>query len=140
MTSFIVGSLIVLGRLAALLGIILAAASKAFHVDVDSRIEHVDDLLPGANCGACGLAGCLAMAEHIVAGDASPVACPVCSSKDRADISKLIGMEHEETEPHVARILCGGGTGAKEKDSYPGVDDCRAALLIHGGPKANKEA
>ncbi len=76
------------------------------------------------------------MAEHIVAGDASPARCPVCSADARAAIFKLMGRAPEEKEPTVARLLCGGGTGCKDKEAYSGVADCRAALLVHGGPKA----
>jgi len=135
-SAFVTGSLLVLGALAVVLGIILAVASKVFHVDVDPRIEHVEDLLPGVNCGACGLAGCAAMAEHIVAGDASPALCPVCSDDARAEISRLMGQEAQEREPAVARLTCGGGSGCKDKELYQGVDECRAALLLHGGAKA----
>lgn len=136
MSSFIIGSLIVMAVLAMLLGIVLAVASKVFHVDVDPRIEQVDELLPGANCGGCGLAGCAAAAEKIVAGDAAPSICPVCGDDARAEIYELLGMSSEETEPHIARMLCGGGTGCKDKEEYHGVEDCRAAVLIQEGPKA----
>ena len=136
MTGFIVGSLIVLGTLALLLGIVLAVASKVFHVDVDHRIEEIEDLLPGVNCGACGYAGCSAAAEAIVSGDASPAECPVCSGEERVAIFEYLGVEGEEAEPGMARMLCGGGTGCKDKEDYHGVSDCRAALLIHGGQKA----
>ena len=140
MTSFIIGSLIVLGLLALFLGIILAVASKVFHMDVDPRVEQVEALLPGANCGACGLAGCAAAAEHIVAGDASPAACPVCSKDARAQIFELMGLAAQEAEPKLARMVCGGGTGCKDKEDYHGVDDCRAAVLVHGGAKACRYA
>lgn len=134
--AFVIGSLVILGALALALGIVLAVASKIFHVDVDPRVEEVEELLPGINCGACGLAGCAAMAEHIVAGDASPARCPVCNNDARGAIFRLMGLEHEEAEPEVARMLCGGGVGCKDKEAYRGVDDCRAAVLVHGGPKA----
>ncbi|MFW6158771.1 MAG: RnfABCDGE type electron transport complex subunit B [Planctomycetota bacterium] len=136
MSSFVIGSLIVLGVLALLLGIVLAVASKVFHVDTDPRIEQVEELLPGANCGACGLAGCAAAAERIVAGDTAPAICPVCSEDARARIYELLGMSAEESEPQVARVVCGGGTGCADKEAYHGVEDCRAAVLVHGGPKA----
>ncbi|MFO7898456.1 MAG: RnfABCDGE type electron transport complex subunit B [Planctomycetota bacterium] len=136
MSSFIVGSLLVLGVLALLLGIVLAVASKVFHVETDPRIEQVDELLPGANCGACGLAGCAAAAEKIVAGDAAPTVCPVCNEDARARIYELLGMSAEASEPQIARVVCGGGTGCADKEEYHGVDDCRAAVLVHGGPKA----
>ena len=136
MTSFLLGSLLVLGLLALLLGIVLAIASRVFHVDVDPRIEQVEELLPGANCGGCGLAGCAMAAEQIVAGDASPNICPVCSADARAKIFELLGLAAQESEPKVARVLCGGGAACKEKDLYHGVDDCRAAVLVQGGAKA----
>jgi Na+-translocating ferredoxin:NAD+ oxidoreductase RNF subunit RnfB len=135
-TPFIIGSLIVLGLLALLLGAALAVASKVFHVDTDPRIEQVEELLPGANCGGCGLAGCSAAAEHIVAGDASPTICPVCSDDARKQIFGLLGLTAEEGEPCIARMVCGGGTGCKDKEDYHGVGDCRAAVLVQGGPKA----
>ena len=134
--TFVVGSLIALGVLALLLGVILAVASKVFHVNVNPRIEQVEELLPGANCGGCGLAGCSALAEHIVAGDASPAQCPVCNNDARAQIFHLLGMDAEEHEPRVARMICGGGTGCKSKEDYHGIDDCRAAMQVHGGSKA----
>ncbi len=136
MTTFAVGSLIVLGLLALLLGTALALASRVFQVDVDPRIEQVEELLPGANCGACGLAGCATAAERMVTGDVSPHICPVCSEEARAEISRLLGIAVEEREPAVARMLCGGGMGCKTNKDYRGVDDCRAAVLVHGGPKA----
>jgi len=136
MTPFIIGSLIALGVLALLLGVILAVASRVFHVDVDPRIEQVEELLPGANCGGCGLAGCSAAAESIVTGDATPAICPVCNEDSRKQIFHLLGMDAEEAEPRVARMLCGGGTGCKDKEAYHGVSDCRAAMLVQGGPKA----
>ncbi len=136
MAGFIIGSLIALGVLALLLGIVLAIASKVFHVDVDHRIEEVEELLPGINCGACGYAGCEAMAEAIIAGHASPAKCPVCTNEERGGIFAFLGLEHEEAEPRIARMLCGGGTACKDKEDYVGVGDCRAAVLIHGGRKA----
>ena len=136
MTGLIIGSLIVLGMLALVLGIALAVASKVFHVDVDHRIEEVEDLLPGVNCGACGYAGCAAMAEAIVSGEASAAKCPVCASEERAAIFEYLGVEGEDAEPAMARMLCGGGAACKDKEDYRGVGDCRAAALIHGGPKA----
>ena len=56
--------------IAAVLGIILAVASKIFHVETDERIPQITECLPGANCGGCGYAGCSALAEAIVAGKA----------------------------------------------------------------------
>ena len=46
--------------------IILGIAARVFYVEEDPRIEAVADILPGANCGGCGQAGCSAAAEAMV--------------------------------------------------------------------------
>ncbi len=136
METLIISSLVVLGVLALVLGIILTIASKVFHVNIDPRIEQVEGLLPGMNCGACGLAGCGAAAEKIVAGETSPTVCPVCSEDLRAQIFRLLGRAVETRDAAVARMLCGGGTNCTDKEAYHGVADCRAAVIVHGGPKS----
>ena len=54
----------------ALLGLILGGligfTAKKFAVETDPRIEEITNLLPGANCGGCGYAGCADYARAIV--------------------------------------------------------------------------
>jgi len=45
-------------------GIILAVAYRFLRVQEDPRIEQVENLLPGTNCGACGQPGCHGFAEN----------------------------------------------------------------------------
>ena len=49
------------------IGIIAAAllyvVARRFHVEADPRIDEVESLLPGANCGGCGFSGCRAFAQ-----------------------------------------------------------------------------
>lgn len=73
----VVTAVVVLGIIAILVGILLGVAAKVFHVEVDERVTKVRELLPGANCGACGFPGCDGLAEAIVAGSAKPNGCPV---------------------------------------------------------------
>ncbi|MCL2158956.1 MAG: ferredoxin, partial [Oscillospiraceae bacterium] len=56
-------------------GLLLAAAGKWFAAEPDPRIELVNEALPAANCGGCGYAGCLALAEAIVKGEAKGSDC-----------------------------------------------------------------
>ena len=51
-------AVIVLGGIALIAAVVLFAASKKFAVFEDPRIAQVNELLPGANCGGCGFAGC----------------------------------------------------------------------------------
>lgn len=69
----ILTALIITIVLAALIGVLLAVASKFLYVEQDERIEKVTEMLPGYNCGACGKAGCANFAEALVTGEAPAV-------------------------------------------------------------------
>lgn len=66
----ILWAVLILAGLGLLLGLGLAISSKIFHVEVDTRIEDIEAILPNANCGACGFPGCQGFAEAIVNGTA----------------------------------------------------------------------
>ena len=65
MNDFMVPVLIVTG-IGILAGVILSAAAKFMAVKVDERFEKIRAELPGANCGACGYAGCDQYAQALV--------------------------------------------------------------------------
>ena len=44
--------------LATLFSYILGWANKAFHIEIDPRVQASVEALPGANCGGCGFVGC----------------------------------------------------------------------------------
>lgn len=124
------------GAIGLLFGILLAIASKVFHVDVDERIPEISALLPGANCGGCGFAGCDALAKAIVEGTSPATACAVASSEAIASICEIMGTEAVASEKKIARVRCAGTCeAAPDKYVYDGLSDCRAAALIAGGPK-----
>ena len=103
----------VLGVVGLIFGILLEVADKKLAVEVDPRISKVGEALGGANCGACGYAGCAALAEAIVSGEAKPNACPAANM---AAISEALGITVEEGEKMVARVICQGHNGvAKER-------------------------
>src|SRR3970282_1718896 len=58
--------LVVLGALGIVFGIALAIVASRCVVKVDPKVEQVRETLPGANCGACGFAGCMGYAEAVV--------------------------------------------------------------------------
>ena len=45
---------VILLVIGALLGLLLAVASKAFAVKEDPRLEPITEMMPGINCGTCG--------------------------------------------------------------------------------------
>ena len=64
----------------ALLGLLLAAilaiANKQLFVYEDPRIDEVEDMLPHANCGACGTAGCRRLRRSWCKVSCSPANAP----------------------------------------------------------------
>jgi len=126
----------VLGGLGLLVGAGLAIASKIFYVYVDPQILAVEDALPGANCGGCGLPGCSANAEAIVAGNAAPNSCVAAGEETALAIAGIMGVSIEAKEPDIARPGCTYGVAdADVKFIYDGLNDCRAAVMLNGGMK-----
>lgn len=86
----------------ALIGLILGGligfAAKKFAVASDPRIEEVTELLPGANCGGCGYAGCADLAKAVVTKGVNPSLCAVCAAENVAKICAVMGMEAETKE------------------------------------------
>ncbi len=111
-------------------GVALVQTEKRFHVEVDGRIAQVRELLPGNNCGACGYAGCDAVAAVIVSRDAPVYACPVCSNDAVAKIGAIMGVEAGPADKRVAFVRCSGTCDKTDiRANYIGISDCRAAEL-----------
>ncbi len=130
-------AVLALSSLGILFGILLAIAFSRFRVEVDERVEVVLELLPGSNCGACGLPGCEAAAEAMVNGEAPANACKA-GGPDTADaVAKALGVEVKAGVKQVAHIRCRGGESVSPKLAfYQGVNSCRGAELAAGGGKA----
>ncbi len=132
----ILTALIALGSLTLLLAIMLIVANKKLYVYEDPRIDQVEDMLPHANCGACGYPGCRPFAEALVAGKILPGKCTVSSEEGRAKIADFLGVAMGAEEKQVARLACAGGTNvAINRANYKGIKSCQAAALVSGGGK-----
>ncbi len=127
----------IMAGLGVLLSVLVAIASKRLYVFEDPRIDEVEQLLPGANCGACGVPGCRAFAEAIVAGKASPAQCTASSQEIIDQIAAYLGVDAGVQVRRVARLACAGGTNvARQMATYYGAETCRAAVLVAGGGKS----
>lgn len=113
----------------------LAVAARKLAVKSDPRVDEIETLLPGANCGACGYPGCRGLAEAIAGGSAPVNACPV--TKDATPIARVMNVEVDSSrERLVAKVRCAGGRSeAKERFIYHGLQDCVAAHSLAGGFK-----
>lgn len=128
--------ILTLGILGLIFGIGLAIAAKKFAVQVDPRLEKIHGLLPGANCGACGGAGCFGFAESLLSGKASIDACRVGEEQAKEQIAGLLGKKLEKRVKSLAVLHCNGGRKVKDRFIYQGIEDCVAANLVLGGQKA----
>jgi Na+-translocating ferredoxin:NAD+ oxidoreductase RNF subunit RnfB len=127
----------ILGGVGAFFGTMIALARKRLYVWEDPRIDEVNGMLPGANCGACGFAGCRAFAEELIGGATQPAVCTVASPDERTDIASLLGVDVGKAATRVARLLCAGGCDvAPFRAQYLGLQTCRAAAAVAGGGKA----
>jgi len=128
-----VGFMTVLG---VFLAVVLVVANKYLFVYEDPRIDEVESMLPAANCGACGTAGCRNFAEKLVAGEVTPGQCTVNPKETSVAIADFLGVALGTVEKRVARLACAGGRHvARIRAAYDGLSSCRAAALVSGGGK-----
>ncbi|HRU04499.1 MAG TPA: RnfABCDGE type electron transport complex subunit B [Candidatus Brocadiia bacterium] len=132
----ILTALIILAALGVVFGAGLAVASRYFTVETDPREQEVAAALPGANCGACGHPGCAGYAAAVVKGAAVDLCVPG-GPKVAAALAKIMGQTLDTTRtPLRAVVHCQGGRdAAPQRYIYDGLQDCRAAQLVQGGPK-----
>ena len=91
-----------------IIAILLSIAEKIFHVEVDEKEIKVREALAGNNCGACGYAGCDALAKAIVKGEAPVNACPPSGKAGAEKISAIMGVQAGEFVRQTAFVKCSG--------------------------------
>ncbi len=131
----IVVAVLVLGSLGLLFGLGLAVASKKFCVPTDPRLEKIVSCLPGANCGACGMPGCMGFAQALLRGEVSLDSCRAMEEEQREKAARILGIKLETKTKQVAVLHCGGGRKIKDRFQYNGLKDCAAANLVARGQK-----
>ena len=122
------------------LGLVLASvllyASKKFYVYEDPLIDEINELLPQANCGGCGDAGCRSFAARLVETMNDELFCPVTGVDGMKQVFVCLGMEGGNAARKVARVRCQGTyENAAFLAAYHGIGDCLAAALIDGGER-----
>lgn len=121
--------------LAALLGFLLGFFKKIFHVEVDPCEALVREALPGTNCGACGYAGCDALASAIIRSEAGPDGCTSGGASVAQAIAKIMDVEVDATTRVVVLRCQGTLEHCTPKAEYIGVKTCKAAKIAVNGTK-----
>lgn len=138
--NYILSAVLVLGLIALLAAVLLYAVSKKFAVKTDPRVGEVTSLLPGANCGGCGFAGCANMAEALVKGadngTIEGLRCPVGGDAVMAQVA-----QHPAWRPRkVSRwspVRCNGTCEHRPRIvEYDGLQTCAAVNASGRGETA----
>ena len=127
----------VLGALALVSAIVLYVAARKFKVEANETAEKIQKILPQANCGACGKAGCAEFAKACAAADKDSFVslhCPVGGDSVMAQIANILGYKAESKKKEFAVICCQGDCKkAPPKVEYSGLKSCRLANMVSAG-------
>lgn len=135
MTNTIIFTILSLTILGLILAWILYLVAQKFKVQEDPRIDNVEEILPGANCGGCGYAGCRAFAEACVkAQDLDSLFCPVGGNDTMKNVASSLGMTVAEKAKQVAVVRCNGNCDVREKvNHYDGYRSCAVMAGLYAG-------
>lgn len=130
-----INTILVLVGLGVLAAVVLYFVAQRFKVYEDPHIDEAERMLPGANCGGCGFAGCRAFAEQLVArDDIGALFCPVGGVDTMKAVAKMLGKAAPDKEPEVAEIRCGGTHSARARvNRYDGAASCAVVAALYGG-------
>lgn len=139
MLTAIISAFLVIAGIGAILGVGLAIADKKLAIQKDEKLVAIEAIMPGANCGGCGFAGCADYAAAVASGKAQPGLCAP-GGKELADkMGQIMGVEVTVEEKKVAFIFCNGSCEKTRKVyEYKGLQDCNAASILFRGDNGCK--
>lgn len=133
---------LIVAAIGVIAGATLTIASRFMAVKVNEAAALVKQALPGANCGACGYAGCESYANALV--DNHTVKANLCTPGGSAvalEISKILGIAFESVEGKYALVKC---SGTFDKTNYimdfRGIQSCNANKMFYRGRGACSKA
>jgi electron transport complex protein RnfB len=138
MTSAVIWTIVILAGLGLVLALLLYLFAQKFKVSEDSRIEEIEGVLPGANCGGCGYAGCHDFAASLLdAPDLSAHYCPVGGDAVMEQVAAILGYKPVKKVPKIAVIRCNGTCEARPKiNIYDGAQSCVVKAGLYAGDTA----
>ena len=87
--QIIILTLIVSLILSLAIGFLLGFFKKLFYVAPDETVAKIREVLPGANCGACGFPGCDGFAAAVASGNAPVNGCSVGAGPVAAKVGAI---------------------------------------------------
>jgi Na+-translocating ferredoxin:NAD+ oxidoreductase RNF subunit RnfB len=133
--STIIFTVVILSSMGVFLAVVLYFVAQKFKVFEDPRIDEVTEILPGANCGGCGFAGCRAFAEALVKNeDISALLCPVGGSNVMTKAATHLGKIAAAKDPLVAVVRCAGSCEVRPRTNlFDGAKSCLVMATTYSG-------
>lgn len=133
--SVTVVTILVLGIIGIIAAMVLWFVAKKFYVYEDPRVAEVESLLPGANCGSCGMSGCHAFAVACCeASSLDGLYCPGAGEQAMHRIATITGLDAVAAVPRVAVVKCAGSCEARPKlTNYDGIRSCAVEASLYSG-------
>ncbi|MEA4912898.1 MAG: RnfABCDGE type electron transport complex subunit B [Oscillospiraceae bacterium] len=130
----ILTAVLVLVGIGALCSVVLVIAYKLMYVPSDEKAQDISALLPGANCGACGFAGCADYAAAVAAGKVKTNLCVPGGRATAQKVAAVMGQAPGKLEEMTAVVACHGSyDNTRDKYNYEGVKTCAASVMLHAG-------
>ena len=137
MEDTILLSILVLGITAFVCALLLYFISRKFAVPEEEKVFLIEEILPQANCGGCGKAGCHDFAitcAHADEKSFSKLHCPVGGNETMKKIATIMGFKATIKKPTVSVLRCNGTCeNAPAKVQYEGIYSCRIANKVSCG-------
>ncbi len=125
---------IIVGGIGLVCSVVLVIAAKVMALPADELFDKVRAELPGANCGACGYAGCDDYAKAVAHSGAKTNLCVPGGATCAAAVSAAMGVAAEEVEEKYAVVRCSGSCQSTQPAvDYEGVPSCAACSTLYHG-------
>lgn len=129
----ILTSSIVLGGFAFVFGVVIFFLDKKLKVEEDPLVEKIMGVLPGVNCGACGLVSCHNFAEYCAQHKILDKACIPGGESVNQAIAALLGVTAAKVHRRVPVCACTTKKSAQKRPfDYDGPAGCSYAHLAGG--------
>lgn len=93
----------IMGALGVVCAVCLGVAGKLLAIAGDPRVDALEELFGGTNCGACGFTSCRAAAEAVVSGEASADICELGGAETAAAAAEIVGEDAAAVVPVAVR-------------------------------------
>ena len=112
--------------------VLLLIASVKLKVEVDPKIEQIQQALPNLNCGACGFAGCAQYAKAVSENPELLGRCAPGGPETTAKIAGILNLQISDSGPAERPIVyCRAQTADKTYYAkYQGIATCTAANAL----------